>query len=72
LTSSFTLANQTNSKVPTAPGEDASKNAQRCKNPIASATPMRRRSWPQIHRMLEFESAQKEKPPAEPLPPARV
>jgi hypothetical protein len=32
--------------------------------------PMRRRSWPQINRLLEFESAQKEKPTTEPLPPA--
>jgi hypothetical protein len=37
-----------------------------------AAAPMRRRSWPQIHRQLEFESAQKEKPAAEPLPPARA
>jgi hypothetical protein len=36
-----------------------------------AAAPMRRRSWPQIHRLLEFESAQKDKPAAEPLPPAR-
>jgi len=36
------------------------------------AAPMRRRSWPQINRLLEFESAQKEEPAAEPLPPARV
>jgi hypothetical protein len=36
------------------------------------AAPMRRRSWPQVNRKLEFESAQKEKPAAEPLPPARV
>jgi len=36
------------------------------------AAPTRRRSWPQIHRLLEFESAQKEKPAADPLPPARV
>ena len=35
------------------------------------AAPTRRRSWPQIHRLLEFESAQKEKPAADPLPPAR-
>ena len=34
------------------------------------AAPTRRRSWPQIHRLLEFESAQKEKPTADPLPPA--
>jgi hypothetical protein len=36
------------------------------------AAPTRRRSWPQIHRLLEFESAQKEKPALDPLPPARV
>jgi hypothetical protein len=36
------------------------------------AAPTRRRSWPQIHRLLEFESAQKEKPAADPLPPART
>jgi hypothetical protein len=36
------------------------------------AAPTRRRSWPQIHRLLEFESAQKEKPATDPLPPARV
>jgi hypothetical protein len=36
------------------------------------AAPTRRRSWPQIHRLLEFESAQKEKRDADPLPPARV
>jgi hypothetical protein len=36
------------------------------------AAPMRRRSWPQIHRLLEFEFAQKDKPVAEPLPPARI
>ena len=35
------------------------------------AAPMRRRSWPQIHRLLEFESAQKGKSAADPLPPAR-
>jgi hypothetical protein len=34
------------------------------------AAPTRRRSWPQIHRLLEFESAQKEKPAADLLPPA--
>jgi len=34
------------------------------------AAPTRRRSWPQIHRLLEFESAQKEKPATDPLPPA--
>ena len=34
------------------------------------AAPTRHRSWPQIHRLLEFESAQKEKPTADPLPPA--
>jgi hypothetical protein len=34
------------------------------------AAPTRRRSWPQIHRRLEFDSAQKEKPDADPLPPA--
>jgi len=34
------------------------------------AAPTRRRSWPQIHRRLEFDSAQKEKPAADPLPPA--
>jgi hypothetical protein len=34
------------------------------------AAPTRRRSWPQIHRRLEFESTQKEKPAADPLPPA--
>ena len=34
------------------------------------AAPTRRRSWPQIHRLLEFESAQKEKPAPDPLPPA--
>ena len=34
------------------------------------AAPTRRRSWPQIHRLLEFESAQKEKPASDPLPPA--
>ena len=34
------------------------------------AAPTRRRSWPQIHRLLEFESAQKEKPAKDPLPPA--
>ena len=34
------------------------------------AAPMRRRSWPQINRLLEFKSAQKEKPAADPLPPA--
>jgi hypothetical protein len=67
LTSSFAPANQTNSKTPA--------GGQRYKNPIANAAPhvaapMRRRSWPQIHRLLEFESAQKEKPAADPLPPA--
>jgi hypothetical protein len=35
-----------------------------------AAAPTRRRSWPQIHRLLEFESAQKEKPATDPLPPA--
>jgi hypothetical protein len=34
------------------------------------AAPTHRRSWPQIHRRLEFDSAQKEKPDADPLPPA--
>ena len=31
------------------------------------ATPMRRRSWPQINRMLEFESAKKDKAAADEL-----
>jgi len=69
LTSSFASANQTNSKTPA--------GGQRYKNPIANAAPhaaapMRRRSWPQVNRRLEFESAQKEKPASDPLPPARV
>jgi hypothetical protein len=33
------------------------------------AAPTRRRSWPQIHRRLEFDSAEKEKPDADPTPP---
>ena len=51
--------------------EDHSTNPARSTTPHVAA-PTRRRSWPQIHRLLEFESAQKEKPAADPLPPARV
>ena len=39
-------------------------------SPQHVAAPTRRRSWPQIHRLLEFESAQKEKPATDPLAPA--
>jgi len=51
--------------------EDHSTNPARSTTPHVAA-PTRRRSWPQIHRLLEFESAQKEKPATDPLPPARV
>jgi hypothetical protein len=51
--------------------EDHRTNPARSTTPHVAA-PTRRRSWPQIHRLLEFESAQKEKPATDPLPPARV
>ncbi len=54
----------------TAPAESHSRS--RANSTPHVAAPTRRRSWPQIHRLLEFESAQKEKPAADPLPPARV
>jgi hypothetical protein len=49
--------------------EDHSTNPARSTTPHVAA-PTRRRSWPQIHRLLEFESAQKEKPATDSLPPA--
>jgi hypothetical protein len=48
----------------------ANHSRQRANQTPHVAAPTRRRSWPQIHRLLEFESAQKEKPAADPLPPA--
>jgi len=51
--------------------EDHRTNPARSTTPHVAA-PTRRRSWPQIHRLLEFESAQKEKPATDSLPPARV
>jgi hypothetical protein len=62
------LAAVENHKAPL-PSLPAAIRTRPAPNPAA---PMRRRSWPQIHRMLEFESAQKEKPVADPLPPARA
>jgi hypothetical protein len=40
--------------------------------PAGVVSPTRRRSWQQINRMLEYESAQKEKPIAEPLGDAHM
>jgi len=67
------LAATTQSGIATVPAAPAANHSR----PRANATPhvaapTRRRSWPQIHRLLEFESAQKEKPATDPLPPARV
>jgi hypothetical protein len=45
--------------------------ASRTRSASHLAAPMRRRSWPQIHRLLEFQSAKKDTPASEPLPPAR-
>jgi hypothetical protein len=45
-----------------------SQNRARAVNPVVGpqiAVPMRKRSWQQITRMLEFESARKEKPAAD-------
>jgi hypothetical protein len=53
------------------PAARAANHSRSRANPTPHvAAPTRRRSWPQIHRLLEFESAQKEKPAADPLPPA--
>jgi hypothetical protein len=57
------------SPVPARPPSTAHATNQPRHMPHVAA-PMRRRSWPQINRLLEFESAQKEKPATEPLPPA--
>ena len=65
------LAATTLSRIATTPGAPAANHSRPRANPTPHvAAPTRRRSWPQIHRLLEFESAQKEKPAADPLPPA--
>jgi hypothetical protein len=65
------LAATTQSGIATTPAAPAaSHSCSRANSTPHVAAPTRRRSWPQIHRLLEFESAQKEKPDADPLPPA--
>jgi hypothetical protein len=59
-----------NSPSPVARSATRSQSRPRANSALHVAPPMRRRSWPQINRLLEFESAQKEKPATEPLPPA--
>ena len=61
-----------NSKTPARRRRYGDHSTNPRSTPQHVAAPTRRRSWPQIHRLLEFESAQKEKPAADPLPPARV
>jgi len=59
-----------NSSSPVARTTTCSQSRPRANSAPHVAAPMRRRSWPQINRLLEFESAQKEQPAADPLPPA--
>jgi hypothetical protein len=61
----------TQSQIATTPAAPAANHSRSRTNATPHvAAPTRRRSWPQIHRLLEFESAQKEKPAGDPLPPA--
>jgi hypothetical protein len=63
----------TQNQITTAPppaARTANHSRSRANSAPHAAAPTRRRSWPQIHRRLEFDSAQKEKPDADPLPPA--
>jgi hypothetical protein len=65
------LAATTQSRIATTPAAPpASHSRPRANSTPHVAAPTRRRSWPQIHRLLEFESAQKEKPATDLLPPA--
>src|SRR5277367_2409972 len=64
------LAKTQNQNAPPLPtGPTANHSRSRANQTQHVAAPTRRRSWPQIHRLLEFESAQKEKTAADPLPP---
>ncbi len=63
-------ATQTQNATPPSVARTANHSGPRANSTPHVAAPTRRRSWPQIHRLLEFESAQKEKPVADPLPPA--
>jgi hypothetical protein len=65
------LAATTQSRIATTAAQPAASHSRSRANATPHVdAPTRRRSWPQIHRLLEFESAQKEKPDADPLPPA--
>jgi hypothetical protein len=63
-------ATQSQNATPPSAARTANHSRPRANPTPHVAAPTRRRSWPQIHRLLEFESAQKEKPAADPLPPA--
>jgi hypothetical protein len=63
-------ATQSQNATPPSVARTANHSGPRANSTPHVAAPTRRRSWPQIHRRLEFESAQKEKPAADPLPPA--
>ena len=63
-------ATQSQNATPASVARTANHSLPRANSTPHAAAPTRRRSWPQIHRLLEFESAQKEKPAADPLPPA--
>ena len=63
-------ATQSQNATPPSVARTANHSRLRANQTPHVAAPTRRRSWPQIHRLLEFESAQKEKPAADPLPPA--
>jgi hypothetical protein len=63
-------AAQSQNATPPSVARTANHSGPRANSTPHVAAPTRRRSWPQIHRRLEFESAQKEKPAADPLPPA--
>ena len=63
-------ATQSQNATPPPAAHTANHSRPRANATPHVAAPTRRRSWPQIHRLLEFESAQKEKPAADPLPPA--
>jgi hypothetical protein len=63
-------ATQSQNATPPSVARAANHSRSRANPTPHVAAPTRRRSWPQIHRRLEFDSAQKEKPAADPLPPA--
>ena len=63
-------ATQSQNATPASVARTANHSLPRANSTPHAAAPTRRRSWPQIHRLLEFESAQKEKPATDPLPPA--